>query len=199
MTVMDCSRKTLVNFSTRSPLSGSEVPASKIIKPSQMHQDFQSFRRTATFIVSPSPQTRTTPVSPQNFASTVTSANPFRPRKLTDPEIPAQLLCCGSFAEVPVQTHSMHYGRSDAVQMARLKQNSSAGPKAHIPRGPRNRILDFEPYTVNDYRKLKPSLSQALGGLGAFTVGSERWQQATEKLMRMKDFSATIRRTKTVT
>ena len=196
---MDCSRKVLVNFSTRSPLSGSEVPVNKIIKPSQVHQDFQSFRRTATFIVSPSPQIRTNPASPKNFASTVTSANPFRPRKLTDPEIPAQLLCCGSFAEVPVQTHSMQYGRSDAVQIARQKQNSSAGPKAPVQSEPRNRVLDFEPYTVNDYRKLKPSLSQTLGGLGPFTVGSERWQQATDKLTRMKDFSATIRRTKTVT
>lgn len=115
--------------------------------------------------------------------------------------MPAQLLYCGSFAEVPVQTHSPHYGRSDAVQAARAKQNSAAGTKAPLKSEPRTRtrLLDFEPYTVADYRKLKPSLSLPLGGLGAFTVGSERWHQATEKLTRMKDFSAVIRRTKTVT
>jgi len=196
MAVMDCSRKTLVNFSLRTPLNGTEVPASKAIKPSQVHRDFQSFRSTATFIVTPSPQIHTTPVSPRNFPA---ADNPFHSRKLSDSEMPAQLLYCGSFAEVPVQTRTLHYGRSDAVKAAREKQNSAAGMKAPLKSEPRTRLLDFEPYTVSDYRKLKPSLSLPLGGLGAFTVGSERWHQATEKLTRMKDFSASIRRTKTVT
>lgn len=192
---MDCSRKTLVNFSTKSPLTGCEVPASKIIKPSQVHRDFLPFRTAATFIVSPSPQPSTTPVSPAYSPC----KDPFRIRTQSDLDMPAQLLHSGSFAEVPVQTHFMRFGRSDAVRAAREKQNTATSFKLQARGEQRSRQLDFEPYTVADYRKLKPTLSQPLGGLGPFTVGTERWQVATEKLTRMKDFSATIRRTKTIT
>ena len=59
------------------------------------------------------------------------------------------------------------------------------------------RLLDFEPYTLNDYKKLKPSLAQTMGGLGPFMVGTPQWDLASEKLRRVKNFSEAIRRSNT--
>jgi hypothetical protein len=39
------------------------------------------------------------------------------------------------------------------------------------------RNVDWKPYTVKDYRKIKPDTYYELGGLGAFNIGSEDWRR----------------------
>ena len=65
---------------------------------------------------------------------------------------------------------------------AKLKRGSS------VSSGASSRSYTYKPYTLKDYRDIKPQRYFALGGLGA-NIGSIEWQIRKTKLDRMHEFA----------
>ena len=51
----------------------------------------------------------------------------------------------------------------------------------------------FSPYTLKDYKKIKPNKYILLGGLGA-NIGNEDWKKASEKKQKMKNYWKTLKK-----
>ena len=55
------------------------------------------------------------------------------------------------------------------------------------------RVIDFKPYSINDYRKIKNFQNAKLGGLGPSYVGTEEWERKMTKKKAMKEYSELVR------
>lgn len=178
---MERRRVPYAKFSLRSLFHGQEIPISKDIPPSQVHHDYFPVRSAGRVLATVS----TSPV-PAYYSQEKTQWT----------ALPAQLLASASFPHVPVlKTVDFVGKRSDAVQVARTGQ----APKVPVFRAEqRSRTQNFNPYTLQDYQRLKPAFSHALGGLGPVRVGTEQWTLGVRKLQRIRKFAEGLRRSHTI-
>lgn len=51
---------------------------------------------------------------------------------------------------------------------------------------------DYTPYTIKDYRSIRPNKYMQLGGLGAFMVGTEDWQRKKELHDKRKSYARQV-------
>lgn len=175
---MDSKRVKLTNFASRIPLTGSEIPANKQIKSTQIHRDYFPLRAAAGECLSsnsPPPACyRYTPVDSR--AEAVHSQRPVSP--------------------ILRNEHTHHH--SITMQQAGLVTTAKPLLKQPTFRTEiRSRFHEFSPYTLREYRELKPSFSQVLGGLGPVRVGTEAWRKGVRRLLRIRQFSDSLRRSHT--
>ncbi|CAG9325478.1 unnamed protein product [Blepharisma stoltei] len=52
----------------------------------------------------------------------------------------------------------------------------------------KKRSKKYRPYTLDDYKRVRPSKYYVLGGLGAFNIGTEIWKKGVERQERMKKY-----------
>jgi hypothetical protein len=172
-----------------------EIPVSKLIRSTQVHRDYFPIRSAGGVVVSASPLPHCNRFSP---ADSRESGNSVLKTQVKWGAMPAQLVASASFSEVPVLRSSNTVGkRSKAVQQARaeLKHTRKSPIFRVVPMG---RQVDFEPYTMQDYQKLKPAFSKAMGGLGPARVGTEDWTLGIRKLQRIRKFAEGLRRSHTI-
>ena len=172
-----------------------EIPVSKLIRSTQVHRDYFHIRSAGGVIASASPVPHYNRYSPTESRE---SGNSVLRTQVKWGAMPAQLVASASFSEVPVLRSSNTVGKiSKAVQQARaeFKQTRKAPIFRVVPKG---RQVDFEPYTLQDYQKLKPSFNKAMGGLGPARVGTEDWTSGVRKLQRARKFAEGLRRSHTI-
>jgi hypothetical protein len=59
-------------------------------------------------------------------------------------------------------------------------------------RKPRER--EYQPYSLKDYREIKPTTYQVLGGIGPARVGTKEWEKQRLKQMKMKAYAERVSR-----
>lgn len=173
-------------FSIRSLLHGREIPVSKVVPAAQVHHDYFPVRTAGRVLVTAS-------------TSPVLACYRCRPAEQEEVRtqgqwsaLPAQLVASASFPQVPAVKSADGVGKgSDA--------RTRPTPKLPIFRAEHHsRPVDFEPYTLQDYQRLKPAFSQALGGLGPARIGTEQWTRGVRKLQRIRKFAEGLRRSHTI-
>ncbi|CAG9310906.1 unnamed protein product [Blepharisma stoltei] len=55
------------------------------------------------------------------------------------------------------------------------------------------RYTDFQPYNLEDFKKINPKNYLMLGGLGPVNVGRDEWVKNTKKAKLVKDYSKSVR------
>ena len=63
-------------------------------------------------------------------------------------------------------------------------------PPSEISESPKK--VEYTPYTIKDYRSIRPNKYLQLGGLGAFMVGTEDWQRKKELHEKRKTYARQV-------